>query len=156
MSGEKIEIDLAVIERLLIALNGPPTYIRELQVTRFLPESFNLGASGDVPLQKHPENPINVLERQYEQYVADRRVSDREKSKALSFTPPKSNKLDHVIERAMMEPTLVHALSWLSVWDTTRAVIYAKQNPDKPYETFTLFLFEQLMQAWIKANKDLK
>lgn len=51
---KKMLVDVTVIEDLLRNLNGPGHYIRELQVTRFLPGTNN--------------NAINLLQEQYDEY----------------------------------------------------------------------------------------
>lgn len=52
----KIPVDAEALRRVLSALDGPPHYIRELQVTRNLPGN---------------NNPINTLIDDYNSHFAD-------------------------------------------------------------------------------------
>lgn len=55
---ERINVDKGALFLVLNALNGQPHYIRELRATRNLPKLGNA-----------PENPINILVRNYEGQV---------------------------------------------------------------------------------------
>lgn len=54
--SEKVSVDAKALREVLIALNGPGYYIRELQVTRG--EAF-------------PDNPIDLLIKEFNSQVGD-------------------------------------------------------------------------------------
>lgn len=56
--------------------------------------------------------------------------------------------LDTALAAAMEKSTLLEALSWLSVWDTERAIAQAKTNEWQSWETTSLFLFTHLTKQW--------
>ena len=59
MSDKKISVSAKALRELLVAVNGPAHYIRELQVTR------------DMPLGMSDDNPINILTEQFNEQVKD-------------------------------------------------------------------------------------
>jgi len=63
--------------------------------------------------------------------------------------------LDAAIKRALDEPTLIDALSFLSIWDTERAIAQAKRNNFASWETTSKYLFSSCIEQW-KLQKHLQ
>jgi hypothetical protein len=72
--------------------------------------------------------------------------------RALGDATPGLN-LTQAVARAVQEPTLLDALSWIAIWDNDRAVRQAFRGVRDPnsgalWETNFLFLFKQVTEAW--------
>lgn len=74
---------------------------------------------------------------------------------SLAGIPPKSQKLEDLIERALMEPTIEEALAWICMWDTERAIQQALRNQGtgKGWETCSLFFIRQVTKAWNEKHQ---
>lgn len=50
------------------------------------------------------------------------------------------------LARALEEPTLAKALSWIAVWETERVVVQARNNPQ--WETCFEYSFKQVIERY--------
>ena len=60
------------------------------------------------------------------------------------------------VERACQEPTLLDALTWVALWETTRIVAQAVRNERDPrtgalYDTCFTWYFEQILARYEKV-----
>lgn len=67
----------------------------------------------------------------------------------------KHETIHDIVKRACEQPTLIDALSFVSVWDTDRAVRQSKDNGFKSYETFSKFLIKEVLENYYNENKPM-
>lgn len=66
-----------------------------------------------------------------------------------------SPNLDELIENACKQPTLLDALSFVSIFDTDRAVQQAKSNNFQNWETISKFLIEKVLEKYVCYHKPM-
>jgi hypothetical protein len=57
--------------------------------------------------------------------------------------------IDQAVARALEQPTLADALTWICVWENDRAVQQAKARPDEPRETCFGMCIRRVREAWV-------
>ena len=69
---------------------------------------------------------------------------------------------DQLVERAVQEPTLAEALSWVATLENERAIAQAKRalqtgvstaTPGQQWDTCFTFLFNKVLDAWSQTCK---
>lgn len=58
--------------------------------------------------------------------------------------------LTEAVERAIEEPTLIDALTWICVWESERIIAYARNNPQ--WDTCFKFFLKEVTKAWEKKE----
>lgn len=69
--------------------------------------------------------------------------------------PEKGPSLTDILNRACEEPTLLDAISFISVCDTERAVAQARRNNFESWETCSKYLIGELLKKWTRKRAPL-
>jgi len=72
------------------------------------------------------------------------------------YTAEQVKDMSELIVRALQEPNLIAALSFVAVWDTERAIEQARRNNFESWETCTRFLFTEVVNAWNARDGDIE